>query len=491
MKPFLTIATLLLALTTLTACGGSDDNGDITPEPTVEAPKVESVFPADGSKDLDPTIAITVTYDQNIIFVESDYTKIQATSGTVSSAKAIGKQLNINLVCNPGVSTTVTIPLGIVKNTKSMPAPEVKVSYTTKAAPQTEDGHESATQAVLNMGPGWNLGNTLDSHGSWIGDHQSPDKYETMWGQPQADANLMRKLKEKGFGAIRVPVTWYQHMQADGSVDKDWMDRVQEVVDYVINAGMYCILNVHHDTGAHDVAWVVADASAYDAGKARYEKLWTEIATRFANYGDKLVFEAYNEILDKSYSWTQPKSTSSYGAVTNWGESFVKAVRATGGNNQYRNLVISTYSAATSEQTLKNFKMPTDASQNHLIVEVHSYDPWNWVNTYNMTWTKECHQALVEIFGRLQKYIISKGWPVIVGEYGSNGDGEKTINASSTAAQKAEAGRQAADMSRLCRQYGAACFYWMGIIEGADRAERTFHWSMEQVADSIVNVYKN
>ena len=108
-----------------------------------------------------------------------------------------------------------------------------------------------------------------------------------------------------------------------------------------------------------------------------------------------------------------------------------------------------------------------------------------------MTWTKECHQALVDMFGRLQNYIISKGWPVIVGEYGSNGDGEKTINASSTAAQKAEAGRQAADMSRLCRQYGAACFYWMGIIEGADRAERTFHWSMEQVADSIVKVYKN
>lgn len=151
-------------------------------------------------------------------------------------------------------------------------------------------------------------------------------------------------------------------------------------------------------------------------------------------------------MLDKSFSWTQPKSTSSYGVVTNWGESFVKAVRATGGNNQYRNLVISTYSAATSEQTLKNFKMPTDASQNHLIVEVHSYDPWNWVNTYNMTWTKECHQALVDMFGRLQNYIISKGWPVIVGEYGSNGDGEKTINASSTAAQKAEAGRQAADM---------------------------------------------
>jgi len=166
-------------------------------------------------------------------------------------------------------------------------------------------------------------------------------------------------------------------------------------------------------------------------------------------------------------------------------------VRATGGNNQYRNLIVTTYSGASGDQPLSNLQIPaSEATSGHVIVEVHSYDPYDWVNKYNFKWTDACHNEIAKMFERLQNYVISKGYPVIIGEYGSNGANETTINKNSTAAQKAEAGRQAADMSRLCRQYNAACFYWMGIIDGADRAEATFKWSMEQVADSIVKVYQ-
>ena len=107
-----------------------------------------------------------------------------------------------------------------------------------------------------------------------------------------------------------------------------------------------------------------------------------------------------------------------------------------------------------------------------------------------MKWTSACTAELESMFSDLNTTFIQNGYPVIVGEYGSNGDGEKTINGSSTSAQKAEAGRQGADMSRLARKYNAAAFYWMGLIEGKDRSEATFKWTMEQVADSIVNVYK-
>lgn len=501
LKPFAPLLLLCagLALTLLTACGGSDDP-EPTPEPVVEAPRVVSITPEDGTRDIEAgQIDITVVFDQNIVFRPTDYSKILATSGSVTAAKAGKKELYITFVCGPGATATLTIPSGVVTNTRNMPAAEVTFTYTTKANatpdPGYDDGHEQAADAVKNMGPGWNLGNTLDSYGAWIGDHQPSSKYETAWGQPLADAHLMRALKEKGFGAIRVPVTWYQHIQADGTVDADWMDRVQQVVDYVLDAGMYCVLNVHHDTGAHDDAWVVADLDVYNgsdgAMRTRFESLWTQIATRFRNYSDKLIFEGYNEMLDKGFHWSQPTSSQSYAAVTGWAESFVKAVRATGGNNQYRNLVVTTYSAAHGDQVLSNFKMPENGGgQNHLIAEVHSYDPYDWVHTYNFKWTDACHNELLGMFQRLQKYIFSQGYPVIIGEYGSNGAGEATINKSSTAAQKAEAGRQAADMSRLCRQYGAACFYWMGIIEGADRAEATFQWSMEQVADSIIKVYQ-
>ncbi|MCR5130679.1 MAG: cellulase family glycosylhydrolase [Prevotella sp.] len=505
MKKYIFLFWSLLSLVSFTACGGSDDENpnEEGGSSSVEVPTVVSISPADGSTDLEPgNINITVTYDQLIIFTESSYTQITTTSGSITSAKAVSKTLNITMTCGAGESVTVTIPAGLVKNSKNIPAQKTTFSFTTKAneQPEPSDEHESASQAVLNMGPGWNLGNTLDSHGSWIGDHQTSDKYEMAWGQPLTDAHLMKALKEKGFGAVRVPVTWYQHIQADGTVDKEWMDRVQQIVDYVIDAGMYCILNVHHDTAAHDDAWVVADADKYNnktarwpnlTGKECYEKLWTQIATRFRDYGDKLIFEGYNEMLDKNYSWSQPKSSSSYSVVNSWAETFVAAVRATGGNNQYRNLIVTTYSGASGDQPLSNLQIPaSEATSGHVIVEVHSYDPYDWVNKYNFKWTDACHNEIAKMFERLQNYVISKGYPVIIGEYGSNGANETTINKNSTAAQKAEAGRQAADMSRLCRQYNAACFYWMGIIDGSDRAEATFKWSMEQVADSIVKVYK-
>ena len=267
------------------------------------------------------------------------------------------------------------------------------------------------------------------------------------------------------------------------------MNRVQEVVDYVINQGMYCILNVHHDTGAHNAAWVVASPTLQ---LDRYAKLWTQIATRFQNYDQHLLFEGYNEMLNAAQQWNQPSNLSDLEYVNQHAAKFVEAVRATGGNNTYRNLIVSTYAAAHGSAVLSGLTIPTDpcGNQSHIAVEVHSYDPWDWLHVYNMTWTSECREVLNSMFKDLETYFISKGYPVIIGEYATNGAGEITIDKNSTTAQKAEAGKQAGDMNRLCKRYGAASFYWMLLVDGADRSEATFHWSMEQVADSIVNVYK-
>ena len=190
--------------------------------------------------------------------------------------------------------------------------------------PKPDDGSspfESAAEAVVNMGAGWNLGNTLDSHSGSI-DHmwieawtsRTPKDYETAWGQPQATRALIHMFKEAGFGAIRVPVTWYPHIGridivmkgekecwdlstwTGTDVDPVWMARVKEVVDYVINQGLYCILNVHHDTGdrgeeMNGPAWLVADR--FDDAKDRYEALWRQIAETFKDYGERLLFESY------------------------------------------------------------------------------------------------------------------------------------------------------------------------------------------------------
>lgn len=363
------------------------------------------------------------------------------------------------------------------------------------AKPEVEKPAETAKDAVKNMIAGWNLGNTLDAFSTNVAPGSPTDQYETSWGQPVAEEFLMKKMAEKGFTAIRVPVTWWQHMDAEGQVDSVWMARVETVVNYVLDNGMYCIINVHHDTGAAVEAWIKADSLNYEENHEKFKKLWTQIATHFKDYNERLLFEGYNEMLTGSNpnaEWSEPKDLKNLEYINKYAQDFVDAVRATGGKNTYRNLIVNTYSGSHTPNTLSRLVVPTDpnGTKDHLAVEVHTYDPWDWVNTEDMKWTARCTEEVTRLFDDIDKAFISKGYPVIIGEYGSNGVNEKTINGSSTDEQKQEAGRQAADITRLCKKYGAAAFYWMGIVDRTDRKEATFKFSMEQVADSIVAASK-
>jgi aryl-phospho-beta-D-glucosidase BglC (GH1 family) len=156
------------------------------------------------------------------------------------------------------------------------------------------DDFETATDAVKHMGLGWNLGNTLDANNQKDHDPtqnnywgQQDVSSETCWGQFTTKAELFAMMKNAGFGAVRVPVTWYNHMDMDGNVDEAWMNRVCEVVDAVISQGLYCIINVHHDTGADRdgfKSWIKADPTNFAGNEARYKKLWQQIAEKFRNY---------------------------------------------------------------------------------------------------------------------------------------------------------------------------------------------------------------
>lgn len=483
------VSVIMLSLVWL-GCGGDGDD----PEPAVTVPKVVSTSPVSGATEVATgLINVQITYDQAVRLDTSKEPTVTGASVT-GAASVSGKVVTIPVTCSDyETKVTVSIPDGYVYVTGAKAA-AYTLSFTTEQTPVGVE-FESAAAAVKKMIAGWNLGNTLDAWSTAVADGSSVDKYETCWGQPVTEEFLMKKFKEKGFTAIRVPVTWFQKMDADGNVRKDWMDRVETVVKYVLNNGMYCILNVHHDTGSDSHCWLKAETANYTANNARFKKLWTQIAERFKNYNEKLLFEGYNEMLAGSdgvgtgAQWNQPQDLQNLQAINNYAKDFVEAVRATGGNNKYRNLVVTTYSAAHSGRTLTDFVVPTDpcGNQNHLAVEIHSYDPWDWVNKYNMKWTSECTTTLENMFKDLNTYFIAKGYPVIVGEYGSNGNNEKSINANSSNAEKIEAAKQASAMINLCKQYGAAGFYWMGIVDGKDRQEATFKWSMEQVANAIVN----
>lgn len=348
---------------------------------------------------------------------------------------------------------------------------------------------ESATEAVKNMKVGWNLGNTLDSHGSGVSG--SPTNFETYWGQPVTTAALMKMMHEAGFNAIRVPVTWYQHMDRNNQVDAEWMKRVHEVVDYVVSEGMYCILNVHHDTGAHDAAWLVADEAVYAQQKARYESLWTQIAEEFRDYDDHLLFEAYNEMLDVKRSWCFASfntsgrydaaiATSAYNAINSYAQSFVNAVRATGGNNTQRNLVVCTYGACSGGGTwnshlkdpLQMLNMPQDVTPGHIAFEVHSYP-----NVENMQSVKD---EVDDMVNALNTHLASKGTPVIFGEWGT----ANVDNGSDYSDRRANVLEFAHYFVKKAKENGFATFYWMGLSDAQARMVPVFN--QPDVAESIL-----
>ena len=354
---------------------------------------------------------------------------------------------------------------------------------------------ENAQTAVSNMRIGWNLGNTLDANSGdcnnmWIErwTNRTPSAYETSWGQPVAIRETIHMFKEAGFNTIRIPVTWYPHVGNTLDLCKDtgkwdmsqwvgyevdpvWMARVKEVVNYVIDEGMYCIINVHHDTGEASTAWLKAEMDSYNKNKERFESLWTQIATEFRDYDEHLLFAGYNEILDKYVSWcfasykapgryNEADARDAYQAVNSFAQSFVNAVRATGGNNAERNLIINTYGSCSGagtwnqhlDEPLTCLERPHDTADDHIIFELHTY--FDHRNLDNVK------QEVDEVINDVQTYLLPKGAPAIIGEWGSNSD----INANR---------QNLCDYARYyvekCKEAGIANCYWMVLSDGADR----------------------
>jgi len=352
---------------------------------------------------------------------------------------------------------------------------------------------ETATEAVKNMGVGWNLGNTLDANNN-NGGRQDLSS-ETCWGQPYTKPELMKMMKEAGFGAIRIPVTWFPHMDSSNKVDAAWMKRVHEVVDYVIDNGMYCLLNVHHDTGDGSFHWLHASMNTYNNVKAKYESLWTQIAEEFKDYGDKLLFESYNEMLDEYNSWCfatfarsggyhATDAADAYQAINSFAQSFVNAVRATGGNNAKRNLVVNTYGACNGagnwnthlKDPLKEMIIPSDAiaGAGHIAVQVHAYP-----NVKNISSMKT---EVNDMFNALNTYFISKGTPVIIGEWGTANDGEVDYDV------RHENVMQFVDFFvKAAKAKNCGTFLWMGLSDGTNRSVPVFNQA--DLAEAIMKAY--
>ena len=337
---------------------------------------------------------------------------------------------------------------------------------------------ETAKDAVANMGVGWNLGNTLDA-ANWDGkdgwNFATPEEHETYWGQPITKPELIKMMAEAGFSTIRVPVTWFQEMDKDGNVDAKWMKRVHEVVDYVIDNGMYCILNVHHDTGAESNHWVVASMDNYKKTQERYEYLWKQIAEEFKDYDQHLLFEAYNEMLDEKNTWNEPlDKTDGYDAVNSYAKSFVTTVRNTGGNNKNRNLIVNTYSGSSMPNAMKNLDLPEESG--HIIFQLHSYP--NWQSKSN------AKKEIDNLISNIKSNLLDRA-PAIIGEYATFTTWPSDIDYYNT---DREVALYAMDyLIKETKKAGVGTCYWMGLSDGGYRTLPVFH--QPDLAQTLINAY--
>ena len=332
-------------------------------------------------------------------------------------------------------------------------------------------------QIANEMNVGWNLGNSLDAYGT----HSLND--ETCWGNPRTTKRMIDTVKAKGFNTIRIPVSWGDHMSGapNFTVDQAWMNRVQEVVDYAIDDNMYVLLDTHHET-----SWLKPDNAHVAASEKQLAALWTQIAERFKNYDEHLLFEGMNEprIVGSSKEWNGGDAEGR-SAVNRLNKAFINAVRKTGGNNSKRCLVVCPYGNNADTDGLIGFEIPSDPN---IMVAVHAYTPYgftyvpegnpSWATAY---WDGSLKNTVDDVMNKINQNLVSKGATVLITEFGAvnkNNDSEVV--------------KWTKDFMGTASKYGVKCVWWdnnqhqsgserFGIL---DRNSCT--WTRNSVVDTII-----
>jgi aryl-phospho-beta-D-glucosidase BglC (GH1 family) len=294
-------------------------------------------------------------------------------------------------------------------------------SYNTSPLPADQTGMTStAAQLAAKFKLGWNLGNTLEAIGG-----------ETAWGNPQATQALIDKVKASGFTAVRLPCSWDQYAnQTTGKIQDAWLDRVRQVVQYCVNDGLYVVLNIHWDGG-----WLENNITtrAQSTVNAKQKAYWEQIATKLRDFDEHLIFASANE--------PNSSDATSMSVLLSYHQTFVNAVRSTGGRNTYRTLVVQGPSTNIDYTSNLMNTLPSDPTANRMMVEVHYYEPFqftalssdaSWGNMFyywgqnyhstiepsrNATWGEE--DFVLAEFPKMKAKFVDKGIPVIVGEYGA------------------------------------------------------------------------
>ena len=280
---------------------------------------------------------------------------------------------------------------------------------------------------MRKLGVGWNLGNTFDAYNdAWPISREM--EIELTWCGAKTTEKMIQAVHDAGFTTMRLPVSWHNHVDADFNISERWLNRVQEVLDYAINCGMYVIINTHHDEGEN---YFYPSTACYETSERYITRIWEQLSERFRDYDEHVIFESMNEPRPKGHAneWNYNGSVAACrdaaDCINRLNQVFVNVVRASGGNNATRYLMVPAYDASPDNAVRGNFVLPEDpADDNRIIVSVHAYTPYSFalqdggVREFSLS-TRRQTGDIDHFMDALYKKYISAGIPVVIGEYGA------------------------------------------------------------------------
>ncbi|MCM1330206.1 MAG: glycoside hydrolase family 5 protein [Ruminococcus sp.] len=330
-----------------------------------------------------------------------------------------------------------------------------------------------STELVKEIKIGWSLGNTLDA----------PDANdvtaETSWGNPVTTKEMILAVKDAGFNIVRIPVTWRTHLDGENNIDKAWLDRVQEVVDYAYEEGMFVIVNAHHEEW-YDPYY---DTEAEVAEKLK--KLWTQIGERFADYNERLIFEGMNEPRKRNTAleWNGGDKEG-HEVVNRLNAAFVETIRGLGGNNAKRHLMLPSYAASSTAAALDDLVLPE--GDDKIIVSVHAYLPYEFALGGNMekrefTPDDSSSKEITDLMSRLKTKYTDNGIAVIIGEFGARAKGNAAVRAEWAKYYVSKA-----------KEIGVPCIWWDNnsfLSQGEDFGllnRKTCQWEFPDIVEGLM-----
>ena len=389
--------------------------------------------PSSDSSQSTTTTAQTTTAAQT---TSAQTTTAQTTAATTAETTVATTENTTTTAAPATTPASETTKAPAATTTTKKPETTTTKATTTTTSVQPAPGNNATGSSVefsQNLMPGWNLGNQLEANSGG-----TPS--ETAWGNPVITEDLIKQVKAQGFKSVRIPVSYLSKIGAgpNYTIDSKWLDRVQEVVDMCIDNGLYAIINIHGD-GYYSISggWLLCADSDQTTIKKKYQKVWEQIAARFKNYDEHLIFESMNEEFDGTYG---DPSVTAYNNINDYNQIFVDTVRAAGGKNADRYLLVPGWNTDINYTTgdigyniEAKFVIPND-SKGRIMISVHYYSPWEfcgseeqktdvifrWGDTLKGQVKPRQNESLVDKqFDKLYNAYISKGYGVVIGEYGS------------------------------------------------------------------------